>query len=148
MSSVQRYGPPFQAGIFTVMPAVRKGRGIDNKKAVPMDTILLDRKLREAVEDEAQRIAVETNRVYGFYRSIKWVYRRSEYVKQLKSLGNFKPANWRMAQAYVVSRQDNSVRRASKQAGLKREEGTVYIEKKHNLARNALIRVTSLRLER
>lgn len=147
MSATQRFGPPFQAGIFTVLPSLRRGKGIDNRAAVPFDTVLLDGKLRGALEDEARRLAAETNRAYGFYRSIHWVWQRAQVKAEVAKLGNFRPINWRIAQAYVVSIQDYK-KRSVKGSKKKREEGTVYIEKNENLARNALIRVTRIRLER
>lgn len=148
MTTRQRYGPPFQAGIFTVTPTIRRGKGLDNRAAKPMDTILLDGKLREALEDEAQKIAAQTNRAYAFYRSITWYFRRQDYLGLLSRLGNFKTTNWRIAQAYVVSSQPDVLRKSNKRIGQKREEGTVYIERDYNLARNAMIRVTRIRLER
>lgn len=126
----------------------KRSRGSKNfdsagsSKRGDFDVILTYSDIQAELNKHARTLLEKVNRVYGLYRSIRWTMKPREVKSGMREAGNFRPAGHRVAQAWVFSVQDE--RKRTRVAGNKkrREEATVYVERKSDLARNALISVT------
>lgn len=123
-------------------PRTRTGNDFNNEEAQPFDQVLMDRKLQKLLQKEANRIAKATNRAYRRWRTVKWTAKRNVAERRLKPVAGFKPGNWKVAQAWVVSLQTLEDRERSRRRG-RNEDATIFIERRSgHPGGNALLRVT------